>query len=139
MDKVLVCQKQHGNPSKTHTMCISSAAVPMHLSHGAYLGACNQQMITSENNSAVEELVNSNNIMLEAYPNPSLAQFTLEPKFPGKSLIQLVVYDGSGRIIEKRTVNANQRIQLGAAYRPGIYLVECIQGDVRARTKLVKQ
>lgn len=39
-NKVLVCHVPPGNPANAHTICISPNAVPAHLAHGDYLGAC---------------------------------------------------------------------------------------------------
>jgi hypothetical protein len=42
-------------------------------------------------------------------------------------------------VIEQRTnLSAEQTIQLGALYRPGVYILEIIQGTERKRMKLIK-
>jgi hypothetical protein len=45
----------------------------------------------------------------------------------------------AGRVVEARqNVAANTSLSFGAAYQPGIYYVEIIQGSQRKVTKLVK-
>jgi hypothetical protein len=38
--KVVICHIPPGNPGNFHTIVVSAAAVPAHLDHGDYLGAC---------------------------------------------------------------------------------------------------
>jgi hypothetical protein len=39
-EKVTVCHRPPGNPSKAHTITIGAPAVPAHLAHGDSLGGC---------------------------------------------------------------------------------------------------
>jgi hypothetical protein len=38
--KILVCHLPPGNPANLHDICVGAPAVPAHLAHGDYLGAC---------------------------------------------------------------------------------------------------
>ncbi len=38
--KVTICHVPPGNPANAHTITIAESAVPAHLAHGDYLGAC---------------------------------------------------------------------------------------------------
>lgn len=39
-EKVTLCHIPPGNPDKAHTITVGASAVPAHLAHGDYLGAC---------------------------------------------------------------------------------------------------
>ncbi len=39
--KTTVCHIPPGNPANEHTICVGDEAVPAHLAHGDYVGACN--------------------------------------------------------------------------------------------------
>jgi hypothetical protein len=46
----------------------------------------------------------------------------------------------SGRTIQQfNNLSPNQSLQIGSNYRPGMYIVEMIQGDNRKQLKLIKQ
>jgi hypothetical protein len=48
--------------------------------------------------------------------------------------------DINGRTIEVRNnLNVGQTLRLGGDYRPGIYIIEMIQGNNRKQLKLMKQ
>ena len=78
---------------------------------------------------------------LRAYPNPSNAQFTLQMTSSNKQdKVQVRIMDMSGRVVQAfNNLSANQTIQVGASYRPGMYIVEMIQGENRKQLKLIKQ
>jgi hypothetical protein len=40
LPKVDICHVPPGNPANAHTITVSENAVPAHLAHGDYLGAC---------------------------------------------------------------------------------------------------
>jgi hypothetical protein len=40
--KTTICHIPPGNPANAHTLCVGNPAVPAHLDHGDYLGACQQ-------------------------------------------------------------------------------------------------
>jgi hypothetical protein len=53
--------------------------------------------------------------------------------------ISIVVYSINGKVVEQRQhLAAGQTIQLGALYRPGVYIIEMIQGSQHKQLKLVK-
>jgi hypothetical protein len=79
-------------------------------------------------------------LQLQANPNPSTHQFTLHLRGGLDKGVDLRVVDALGRVIEaRRGVAANSTLQIGAAYRPGIYIVEAVQGSQRTTLKLIKQ
>lgn len=75
---------------------------------------------------------------LNVYPNPSNTQFTIIPRMSVATTATLMVFDGSGKLVERKQIMAGHPVRLGSKYKPGIYFVECIQGNTRVRTKLVK-
>jgi hypothetical protein len=89
-----------------------------------------------DNASPVKEKI----FELAAYPNPTTSQFNVKLQSSNTSdAISIIVYGINGRIVEaKQKLNAGQTVQLGALYRPGVYIVEMIQGKERKQLKLVK-
>ena len=78
------------------------------------------------------------NVMVS--PNPSATHFTLQVQSNSNKTISMRVTDVAGRIKEiKNTKLANNIFTLGEGYKPGVYIVEIIQGDNRKVLKLVKQ
>jgi hypothetical protein len=55
-----------------------------------------------------------------------------------KEAISVRVLDGSGKVMEVRNNVSNSGIQLGDNYRPGIYIAEVIQGNVKKQFRLIK-
>ena len=137
MDKVMICQVPPGMPSNAHTICVSANAVAIHLNNGSRLGNCSQDASITRY-MAIENQPEEN-AGLQVYPNPSHTSFTILYRSANNSLADLVVYDVSGRVVEKSSINPGKPIELGAAFRPGIYYVQLVQGAMKTRTKIVKQ
>jgi hypothetical protein len=96
---------------------------------------------TTTTRQAVAPIVEAGTFTLRAYPNPSTSQFTVQIESSNRTeKVQLRIMDLSGRVVELfNNLSANQTIKLGANYRPGMYIVEMIQGDNRKQLKLIKQ
>jgi hypothetical protein len=75
-----------------------------------------------------------------AYPNPTTSQFNIKLESSNRQdEISIVVYSVNGKVVEQRQhLSAGQTIQLGGLYRPGVYILEMIQGNQRKQLKLVK-
>ena len=87
---------------------------------------------------AKTELIKGLNV--NATPNPSTMQFTLNTRSNSTDILIITVTDVMGRVVEKRSnVAANTSLQFGSKYQPGIYFVEVQQGSERKIIKLVKQ
>jgi len=92
------------------------------------------------------EIPNSNEVIgglaalrLLAYPNPSASYFTIELQGNQEQKIQMRVMDVSGRIIETfNNLSSGGRLQIGSGYRPGMYLLEIVQGNECKQVKLLK-
>jgi hypothetical protein len=52
--------------------------------------------------------------------------------------VVLKVIDVLGRMVETKEVSPNQTINIGSLYRPGIYVVQAVQGNIRRELKLNK-
>ncbi|MDB5251853.1 MAG: C-terminal target protein [Flaviaesturariibacter sp.] len=75
-----------------------------------------------------------------ATPNPATDRFVLILSSPVATPVQVRVIDAAGRVVESRQgVSSNGSVALGAGYRPGVYHVEVIQGNVKRTVRLVKQ
>jgi uncharacterized delta-60 repeat protein len=138
MDKVLVCQVPPGKASNAHTICVSANAVAAHLNNGSRLGNCSQDASITKRMATVEQ-TEETVPGFQVYPNPTHSSFTLLYTAVNRSLTDLVVYDVSGRVVEKRNITPGKPVELGTAYRPGIYYVQLTQGSVKMMTKIVKQ
>jgi hypothetical protein len=98
---------------------------------------------STENKLSVrqEQSVVASNFNLTAFPNPATSSFNVKLESTVTAdRIQLRVMDINGRTIEVRNnLNAGQTLRLGGDYRPGIYIIEMIQGNNRKQLKLMKQ
>ena len=74
-----------------------------------------------------------------ASPNPSNKYFTITTRSSSNELISIKVIDATGRIVERKNgIAANSAVQVGGAYRSGIYFVEVSQAGNVVRIKLLK-
>lgn len=95
----------------------------------------NQRTIEATNN-ANEALA----LAVKALPNPSTQYFTLSIQNGGNGAVQVKISDAAGRLVEAKTnIAPNSMLQVGQAYRPGIYYVEIVQGGRKSVVTLVKQ
>lgn len=104
--KVQMCHIPSGNPNNAHEICISPSAVPAHLAHGDYCGPCASQ----KQDSKLAE-VGSNELVLDAFPNPFSGNTTLKISVdqPGNATVEVFALDG--RLVAKifdGEVEANQ-------------------------------
>ncbi|MGZ3963139.1 MAG: HYR domain-containing protein, partial [Flavisolibacter sp.] len=86
-------------------------------------------------------VIEAGTFTLRGYPNPSNSQFNLQIQSSNRTdKIQIRVIDLSGKVIEEfNNLNGSQSLKIGAMYRPGVYIVEMIQGSQRKQLKLIKQ
>jgi hypothetical protein len=130
LDKVVICH--NGN-----SITIDGASVKAHLNHGDMLGSCTIPTNAITVNTKGMEAINES-ITIRVLPNPSTRNFTMNISANIDAPIYLRVIDVSGRIIERKTISADQTIKVGNNYRSGIYFAEVIQGNERRIVKLVK-
>jgi hypothetical protein len=88
-----------------------------------------------------EERSYAGKLTVKALPNPSATQFTLKINSDDRNeMISIRVVDMLGKELEVRTnIFAGQTLEIGNGYRPGIYLVEVIQGKQIKTLKLIKE
>ena len=78
-------------------------------------------------------------LRVNAYPNPTGSHFTLAVQSRLNEPMQLRVMDVLGRVVEQRnSLPANQLIEIGAQYRPGIFFIQLLQGGKTKQLKLEK-
>jgi hypothetical protein len=96
---------------------------------------------TTTRQAATVPVTEAGTFNLGAYPNPFTSQFAIQIESSNRTeKVQLRVMDLSGRTVELfNNLGANQTLKLGGNYRPGMYIVEMIQGDQRKQLKLIKQ
>ncbi|MEO6069443.1 MAG: CHRD domain-containing protein [Chitinophagaceae bacterium] len=132
-DKIIVCHKGH------NSLTIAAPAVSAHLGHGDMLGSCMEgdKTITLPKSVTQEQ---AGNLSVQALRNPSSTYFDLQIKGSAANNIQVKVFDLMGRIIEsKASLQANQTLRLGASYKPGVYMVQIIQGANKESIRLLKE
>ena len=129
--KVLICHNQ------ALTLTVGQSEVPIHLSHSDMLGSCTPSSGAITRGAVPMEAVNAG-LAINVMPNPSAKSFTLNIVVSNDAPIALKVVDISGRVIERKTLAANQTIKIGDHYRPGMYFAEILQGNERKIVKLVK-
>jgi hypothetical protein len=77
-------------------------------------------------------------LTLFAYPNPTRSYFNLSIKSDETVAAELTVWNVLGKVVERKTVNTNSTVQIGAAYRPGLYFAEVKTKNKKERIKLLK-
>ena len=91
-------------------------------------------------NNIKEEKNHTGKLTLTAVPNPSGNYFTLKIQSNSKEVVQLRVWDLSGRIVETRNgIMTNTTFHIGNNFQVGIYLVEATQGKERQVLKVIRQ
>jgi hypothetical protein len=86
-----------------------------------------------------EVIPTSSELGLKVLPNPSSGRFVLQLTGNSSSAVSLRITDLLGRVVESRTgLHAGQSVQVGASYRPGVYIAEIIQGTTVRQVKLIK-
>jgi PKD-like domain/Secretion system C-terminal sorting domain len=78
--------------------------------------------------------------LINIFPNPSEAQFTLELNDNLNTPATLIISDLAGRIIEKHSdIENTTQLEFGLNLPAGIYFAELISGNKRRTIKLIKQ
>jgi uncharacterized delta-60 repeat protein len=144
--KITACVPQKNGTSLTS--CISSSTNTINkLPSGWYLGLCSASAIATRIVTATTKLNTDQTFNQKAIgglevtvgPNPSSYHFTLVIKSNSKETLSLRVADAIGRTIERKAgIAQNSTLQLGHVYRPGMYIIEVVQGNERRLLKLVK-
>lgn len=97
-----------------------------------------QLPVASRSIKSVTAEVENKRLSVKALPNPSAHYFTLISSSNSNKKLQLRVTDVLGKTVEVRSVGSNSSLRVGENYRPGIYLVEAVQGKEKVTLKLIK-
>ena len=91
-------------------------------------------------NSHANELTGTGKLSVTVMPNPASYYFTLGLKSLSKEKVKLTVTDIVGRVMEQTTdIPANNTIQLGDHYHPGVYIAQFLQGNDKITLRLIKE
>ncbi len=94
--------------------------------------------IKSNLRESVQETVSTENFNVNVYPNPSNNYFNLKTTSSDNTQIMLRVFDLQGKMIKATSVNANEISTIGNEFKPGVYILELVQGKVRQTKKIIK-
>jgi guanyl-specific ribonuclease Sa len=78
------------------------------------------------------------NLKIQAYPNPTLNQFTLQIESQGKENVRIVVTDIYGKKIFEADGSADHVYTFGSNFPSGMYIVQVMQGKNIQTKKLIK-
>ena len=130
--QILVCHKGRS------TLAIGADGVADHLGHNDMLGNCGGETRSDMGRQGIGEQL-AQDALIKVRANPSPNYFELQVSGKAESNLQLKVYDLQGRVVEViASVRANQMLKLGTSYRPGVYMVQVIQGKQSQTIRLVK-
>jgi|GEM_PF-751318 len=134
--KVKICHIS--NPNHDRSLCISATAVLTHLTHGCYLGECENTLASKMNSTLIT--YNADVFTVIAAPNPTKTEF--EITISGGDTTQSIlinVFDILGRKIDTVKSGYTSSITLKSNLSPGIYIAEIHNGTKTKTIKLVKQ
>ncbi len=137
LDKVIICHKPN---KQMNTLEIGSTDVPDHLAHGDMLGSCLAINPSLTNKSSQIEENIPVELAIAAMPNPFTNYFTISINGGNVSeKLSVRVTDILGRTIERKdNLQTNSTLKIGNNYRPGVYIIEVIQGTEHKQLKLIK-
>jgi hypothetical protein len=127
--------------SKTTVMNLTGGNLVVHSgfnlgSSGAIASSANPRVVDNSVATNTQAVVFDS----KAYPNPTTSQFNVKLESSNTNdPINIIVYGINGKPVEmKQNLKAGQTIQIGSLYRPGVYILEMIQGRERKQLKLIK-
>lgn len=98
------------------------------------LQPCTNNAITTRKYQE-EQVLTENKNQAVIWPNPSNSFFTLQAVPDG--VVDVRVLDVTGKLVYKNRVT-NKNLQFGEDFKPGLYLVEIIQGENKVTMKIIK-
>lgn len=92
-------------------------------------------------NVVIEEQVVKTPFTAVAYPNPYKENFNLSLTTSSEEMVDIMVYDMTGRLVEQREVNPSNmpEVQVGNRYPSGIYNVIITQGSEVKTLRVIKR
>lgn len=94
---------------------------------------------TNKVNTVEMKVAVNNAFSVSAYPNPSAASFALTITGNSKEQVSLIVTDMAGRKVYQSEITGKQQFVFGNDLKPGIYIVNVLQGDKKQSIKIVKE
>lgn len=147
--RVTLCHKTGNAKKPCITVCVGQLDVQEHLSHGDYIGNCAPDCVapaastSSIKASANEGVTTVRELQVSVLNNPArrnepfLLHLSSNDQAEG---ISLRIMNGAGKFMEwRQKLRTGQTVEIGAAYAPGMYFVEVLQGRQRKVAKLIKQ
>jgi uncharacterized protein (TIGR02145 family) len=119
--------------------CGTSANYAKMITVGNCTSTSSAVLVTTAMKPVADEMVDvAASLQIQAYPNPSTNQFTVRNN--NSYVIQLRMVHITGQVVDAFSqVQPGASVQFGAAYRPGIYLVEATGNGLKTTQKLIKQ
>jgi hypothetical protein len=75
---------------------------------------------------------------LKVSPNPTTNFFKLKVIASGLENVNLRLLDMEGRLIRKEILEANGNLNFGSELKPGVYMLEAVQGEKKRVVRVVK-
>ena len=85
-----------------------------------------------------KEVVSEIPLQIAIGPVPSNSKFTLQVFSSSNELINMIILDINGQVIQKITLAKGSTIDFGSNYRAGSYFVQVIQGKQKVLRKIIK-
>ena len=121
----------------SNSLSIAAPAVASHLHHGDLLGECGEG--ASDAKHRKNRATSEERLTVTPFSNPSSSHFDLRVSGKENTSLQILVYDLTGREVEKRSSVPNRQIiRLGSSYPSGTYLLQVRQGNLVQTVRLVK-
>jgi hypothetical protein len=128
-------------PTGTYTVIVRDSkgctnSVNANIKNGTI--ACTAASSTSTSASSSKLNTYNSAFKVQAMPNPSRTDFTLNLQSSSKEEVQIIVTDIFGKKLYQTTGSANQRYSFGKEFITGTYIVQVIQGREIQTLKLIK-
>ena len=101
--------------------------------------ACTTRVtILPSNNSYCSSAMNDNGLSINVWPNPSTSYFNLEVQSRTKEVLEIKMFDMSGKLVQLKKGLPGSPYLLGDRVAPGMYMIEVKEADKTARTKVIR-
>ncbi len=105
------------------------------------IGSPGVYLISNPNLNTVESPINSNEMKLVVYPNPTNSNFQLSLNTGNQEKFSIKIYDMMGRLLESHTVTSIDvsTQKFGTNFPSGIYNIVVKQGDLSKSVRVIKK